>query len=264
MVTFAGLAVGTPAVVEHGVLRTAGLRVDLRTDVVWSPTLVGPAIPRAREAEAHRRLVEILMAEAPAQSLARLLAPWAGRTRDGAGTANGVRTPETTVAADAVWREAVCGLGTLFGLGRRRHPAHGGRADGDGPDAREDRARAAIETLAGRGPGLTPSGDDFLVGVLHAVTCWPDLAAAGLAADLHARIAAVAVPRTTRISAAYLDAASRGWATSPWHALVDALAQYPAAGPLEAAARRLLATGETSGADGLTGFCWAWAHGLPG
>ena len=62
-------------------------------------------------------------------------------------------------------------------------------------------------------------------------------------------------PRTTRISRAYLEAAAQGLAIEPWHAFVRCLGSGDDA--LRATARALLRVGETSGADALTGFCWA-------
>jgi hypothetical protein len=66
----------------------------------------------------------------------------------------------------------------------------------------------------------------------------------------------VARPRTTRISAAYLDAAGQGTATEPWHGLIRALRTR--SDGVRAAVADLLRIGETSGADGLTGFCWTF------
>jgi hypothetical protein len=69
-------------------------------------------------------------------------------------------------------------------------------------------------------------------------------------------LADAATARTTQISAAYLEAAAQGLAGEPWHLMVRSLG-----GPLSktrAAARLILRVGETSGADTLTGFCWAW------
>ncbi|MDI6773224.1 MAG: DUF2877 domain-containing protein [bacterium] len=118
-------------------------------------------------------------------------------------------------------------------------------------------AHAVAAQIAGRGPGLTPSGDDLLTGIVHAVTLWPKLAdAAGGASRVRDLLVNAAVPHTTRISAAYLEAARQGWASEPWHALVRGIGQGPDAARV--AARRIMLIGETSGADALTGFCWAW------
>ncbi|HXF83001.1 MAG TPA: DUF2877 domain-containing protein [bacterium] len=113
--------------------------------------------------------------------------------------------------------------------------------------------RQAAGRLAGRGPGLTPSGDDALVGAMTALT----MIRGGGAARLRRAIARSAVGRTTRLSAAYLKAASRGEAGEAWHRLRDALAEG-SAGQVEEAARGVMAFGETSGADMLAGFVLAF------
>lgn len=117
--------------------------------------------------------------------------------------------------------------------------------------AQQDVAGGARK-LAGLGPGLTPSGDDVLVGALVALTVWPPSNLAGF------RQAIVdAVPgHTTRISTAYLEAAARGEASEAWHRLLAVLPQTDR-GEVVAAARRLMAFGETSGADMLSGFLLA-------
>lgn len=99
--------------------------------------------------------------------------------------------------------------------------------------------RAATRALAGLGGGLTPSGDDILIGVLYALwVCdrqqdWRDL------------IVKTAVPRTTTLSAAFLQAAAAAEATIHWHHLVDGRA---------AAVAQIQAIGHTSGRDAWTGF----------
>lgn len=104
--------------------------------------------------------------------------------------------------------------------------------------------------LAGLGPGLTPSGDDVLMGLMHAYFVrFPE----GVARERSAVIARIAVPRTTSLSGAWLYAAAEGEAGVLWHRLVDAAA----AGndpELRAAVRAILAVGHTSGADALSGF----------
>ena len=116
--------------------------------------------------------------------------------------------------------------------------------------AEDDRAVArATELLAGLGEGLTPAGDDFLVGALHAL--W---ALRGEGAQPLARlVATVAAPRTTDLSAAWLESAANGRAAPPWRALIAALAPEGEEG-LEGALAEVLATGHTSGAASLAGF----------
>lgn len=104
--------------------------------------------------------------------------------------------------------------------------------------------------LAGLGPGLTPAGDDFLMGAIYA--SWiihpPEIAR-----TLAERLAETACLLTTSLSAAWLRAAGRGEAGYVWHSFFEALAGKQLARAREAA-DTILAVGETSGADALAGF----------
>lgn len=98
---------------------------------------------------------------------------------------------------------------------------------------------AGAYSLAGRGNGLTPTGDDVLMGLLYGLWVW-DLKYKWIQA-----IVETAVPRTTTLSAAFLRAAAAGEATIHWHHLVNGRAH---------AIQNILSIGHTSGADALTGF----------
>lgn len=109
----------------------------------------------------------------------------------------------------------------------------------------------AVAALAGWGPGLTPSGDDFLAGLMLAL--WAQQGEA--ARPLCARIATAAAPRTTRLSGAFLRAAAAGLVDARWQRLLEALAS----GTLEAvdaATQAVLAFGASSGLEMLVGFLW--------
>ncbi|SDH43196.1 DUF2877 domain-containing protein [Nonomuraea jiangxiensis] len=111
-------------------------------------------------------------------------------------------------------------------------------------------AVTAAEQLVGLGPGLTPSGDDVLAGLL--VTLRQLGAAAGveravwLAGWLAAAVTFDAGTRTTPISATLLHCAARGEASPEVSAVLRAVA---AGQGLEPALRRLHRLGHTSGAD---------------
>ena len=136
-----------------------------------------------------------------------------------------------------------------------QEPAHllvDGLLAGDEPACLE-----AAQRLAGLGGGLTPSGDDFIVGALYAR--WlihPADATLGIAIAEHA------APRTTCLSAAWLKAAARGEAGSLWHTLIAALIAKDDA-CLQAAAIDLLRIGHTSGADALAGFMAVLCRSVP-
>jgi hypothetical protein len=113
-------------------------------------------------------------------------------------------------------------------------------------------AAAVAQQLAGLGPGLTPSGDDLLVGAL-AFSAWGERA--GVLAEggaLRAALRDAAVPRTTRFAAQMIGAAARGHVFSPLARLLGGLLRRETAGPPDIAP--LLAVGETSGGDMLTGM----------
>ncbi len=107
----------------------------------------------------------------------------------------------------------------------------------------------AAKQLAGTGPGLTPAGDDLLVGVMHGI--WATLSE-NQAVLLSTAIAEAAIPRTHALSAAWLAAAARGEAAELWHQLLGAISSEDPSG-LQRSVLRILPTGHTSGADALGG-----------
>jgi Protein of unknown function (DUF2877) len=96
-----------------------------------------------------------------------------------------------------------------------------------------------VYDLAGAGIGLTPAGDDILLGLLYGLWVW------------HPRrrfiqlIVRTAAPRTTTLSAAFLKAAEEGEAAVGWHNLVRGR---------PGAIEQILSTGSTSGRDAWNGF----------
>ncbi|MDQ2721841.1 MAG: DUF2877 domain-containing protein [Actinomycetota bacterium] len=101
---------------------------------------------------------------------------------------------------------------------------------------------AAVAGLLGRGPGLTPSGDDVLAGYLLAT------AAFGMhIAELRRSVADRAPQATSALSAQLLRHAARGEAVGELIELVSALI-HPAPRTLPAVTARLLQVGHTSGA----------------
>lgn len=112
---------------------------------------------------------------------------------------------------------------------------------------RQEAADQAVFRLVGLGPGLTPSGDDLLCGLLGA------LAAAG-----DARFEAVRrevmrhLDRTTSASKDYLTQACTPWWTGLLHGFFAAIAEPD--GDIAGAFRRLAARGHSSGIDQAAGL----------
>jgi hypothetical protein len=105
---------------------------------------------------------------------------------------------------------------------------------------------AAAQQLAGLGPGLTPAGDDFVLGVMAAL--W----LLGERNPLPAMAAACAT-RTTLLSGAFLRAAAQGQFMEGWHHLAHALDRQDEPGSRRAV-RQIAAFGASSGRDSLAGF----------
>jgi hypothetical protein len=104
------------------------------------------------------------------------------------------------------------------------------------------------ELLIGLGPGLTPSGDDYLGGMLVALRLWSLPAQAAALWDwLGPKLAA----RTSEISAAHLAAASQGEAHEALHESLRRLVVHSR--PWSDVLGTLSAVGHCSGWDGLAG-----------
>lgn len=106
--------------------------------------------------------------------------------------------------------------------------------------------------LAGLGIGLTPAGDDFLVGVMHGLWAVRDRPTAD---QLSKTILAASAGRTNILSTAWLEAAAEGEVGETWHTLLGAV-QDQNMDLLKEAVFRILPTGHTSGADALGGFLY--------
>ncbi|RAY13237.1 hypothetical protein DPM19_21145 [Actinomadura craniellae] len=169
------------------------------------------------------------------------------------------------------------GVLPLAGLARSVRALEGALPEGDcglaghpGPKALADRCAAgdlahavdAAERIVGLGPGLTPSGDDVLAGLLVSLRLVGSAVGEGgtavwLADWLGAAVTAHADTRTTSLAATLLHCAARGQAGAEVAAVLRAVAGHE---PMEPAVRRLLAAGHTSGADlawGLLAGCRA-------
>jgi hypothetical protein len=155
------------------------------------------------------------------------------------------------------WRPPVVpgpALAARAGAGMDLLPEAGSSALADDPAAgavpdalRRGDLPAAVAALAGRGPGLTPAGDDVLAGLLLV------LAIVGRDRAEVERAAAAAAARTHAISSAFLLWAAKGQSVAPVHHLLAALADGDGAAA-ERHRSAVAALGQTSGADVLLGL----------
>lgn len=103
---------------------------------------------------------------------------------------------------------------------------------------------AVTSWFVGRGPGLTPSGDDLLVAYLFVLTLFGHEAAAPLAAALMQQRF-----KTTAISRGYLEAASDGYVNSLIYHFYQLVAVNADKQQLKEAIKAIMAMGHTSGKD---------------
>jgi hypothetical protein len=126
-----------------------------------------------------------------------------------------------------------------------------------------DEAASALNRLVGRGPGLTPSGDDVIVGLLSGLwsTAGEQPAARAFLDALGAAVTAAAAA-TGDISRTYLTLAAHGHFAEPLIVVVHHIGAGADRSAIEAAAAAALRVGHSSGGDGVFGLLLglgAWA-----
>jgi hypothetical protein len=112
----------------------------------------------------------------------------------------------------------------------------------------------AVRRATGRGPGLTPSGDDVLVGILAVLTA-PGVSA--MCGPVAARLRSALAPTlatTNAISRALLCQAAKGHVSRPVWELTSAVLSGSAAASFSQARADVLSTGATSGGDTCAGL----------
>jgi Protein of unknown function (DUF2877) len=225
-----GLRQGQTAFISNERLTIGDLLFDFRNCATWRapPWPAASATLLATCAEIAQRAA----AESPADSLARAVF----------GT---VDTPLARLARPRIAKlESWLCAGWAKREARAHHPSSRTIVGGHGA-SRLSPPYGSVHDLVGLGPGLTPSGDDFLVGALAALDA---LAQTNMHAALgHAVVAAA--DRTSPMSASFLRAAAAGHIGENLHMMVAAIVTGDADAAVAAAAR----IGHTSGWDALAG-----------
>ncbi|MGZ9221918.1 MAG: DUF2877 domain-containing protein, partial [Anaerolineales bacterium] len=116
-------------------------------------------------------------------------------------------------------------------------------------------ASSSIEKLIGLGAGLTPSGDDLLVGYLAGLWCavWDKSERAQFVTNL-GKVVVRLSGQTNDISRTYLYHASRGQVLSRLADLAEAICRRENPDRLLATAESAMQAGHTSGMDAVTGL----------
>lgn len=120
----------------------------------------------------------------------------------------------------------------------------------------------AVAGLLGLGPGLTPSGDDLLGGMLVALRGMPDAASHPSVDALAACVTRYAAVKTNRISSAMLEQSAQGYSSAAQHDLLRCLLGAQSRPGTSKTALDLVRTGHTSGWDALAGILLGVCCGL--
>jgi Protein of unknown function (DUF2877) len=127
-------------------------------------------------------------------------------------------------------------------------------------------AMISVQSLIGLGHGLTPSGDDFLVGYLAGLWCMAgaNLSRIQFLMALDSELSQVS-RNTNDISCTYLRSAAKGHVSEPIAKLAQRLNQANNVSNIRAATQAALQVGHTSGSDGVLGLLLGYLvwQGLP-
>jgi hypothetical protein len=118
----------------------------------------------------------------------------------------------------------------------------------------------AMRPMIGLGPGLTPSGDDFLVGFLAGLwtTAGNEPARLRFLNAASSWLCRAAEGRTNSISHAYLESAARGHVSEPIATLAQQVSLAQDVGGVRVATQAAMSVGHTSGAAGTLGLLLGW------
>jgi Protein of unknown function (DUF2877) len=234
------LGVGQPVACRGGILRISGseLSVDLRTASLWHIDLKGLQID----------LHQPDTAQAWAAAWLELL-----KHRSGSGIfAMIAGIPATTQYP---------GIAPIETLAERAVETISVLIDAT-HHLEVDAVIAAFRPLIGLGPGLTPSGDDFIVGYLTGLwsTAGNDSSRLRFISSLGAWLSQASTG-TNAISRTYMKSAVNGNVSEPIATLAQRVGQGKGMASVRQATRIALQVGHTSGADGVLGLLLGLSSG---
>lgn len=228
----AGLQPGMVCLVERGVITipAANLRLDRQQSQPWNPRpQLAPGVCPPKCLQQNLALLEAyLSAHASPDGLAGLACFSSETSAEKAGAGSRL--------LHVAWSAA---QHLLDGIAQQRLSL----------------ARQGVSALIGLGPGLTPSGDDVLTGLIAAALVLGG--AVGQPVTFYQRLSAealaIAYSRTNKLSITWIEYAGRGEVAEHLGRLLKALIQSNAS-LVEQAAQEVLSSGATSGGDIVAGI----------
>lgn len=228
----AGVHEGETVVFERGLIRVGrGLSFALANAVVWKPPPWPDVVPEVLGAAIAA--LQLRMRH-PSGQVQRQASP------NQAPPALADRTDRNDAASLTIERRVTLSMATLADW-LDYHLSGSAELD--------DAGRDAVMGLIGLGPGLTPSGDDVIAGLILALHA---AARRETANQLAAFVRAIPPDATSKLSRWLLEAAIAGHPSEAMHAMIVALLSGDTAA-LPAALAGLEAIGHTSGTDMLAG-----------
>jgi hypothetical protein len=222
------LTVGGPVGCRADVLRMAGLSIDLGTAKPWQAELAAAGVD-----------LQVPQVAQAWRAAWRMLEQGHRRARN----------THVALLSRTLDRRALC-----LARATRRLRVH--------------EATQAVEGLIGCGPGLTPSGDDLIVGFLAGLWSTSDDPAQCTFRRALCVAVAAAARLTGDISRVYLTHASHGGFAEPLATLAARIGDGVPVGEIERLTAAALRVGHTSGGDGVLGLLLglgAWsAHPVSG
>ena len=227
---FPPVTVGAPVLMSSGtmVLPSAGIAISAHLDAVWYPPAASDkARPVSERLESLRHLAQTIVSRKESPGLGAVLPsllglPVAGRVP---------RDHEPVLSSIVLLRQIL--------------------RDGNASHAAE-----IINGLLGTGRGLTPSGDDFVLGLLLVLNRWPKAVwPGGDLRQLNLRVVEAAYQKTTTLSANLIECAAGGGSDERLVNVADGLLT---GNPGESECiSYVLEWGDSSGVDALVGMAVA-------
>lgn len=236
------IRVGQPVACRGGILRIgeAGFSIDLRTARPWRIDLTGLHIDLSQSSQARAWTVawSELKNSARKSDLSKTIIDMYSSSRQRHGN---------SVALECLVHSSGHTVPALLQATK---------------NFQSEKAKASIRRLIGWGPGLTPSGDDFLVGYLAGLWSTTDTSPARtqFLATLDRELSETA-GTTTDISCMYLRSAAQGHVSEPIANLAHRLKRANNITSVKTAVHVALQVGHTSGTDGVAGLllgCLPW------
>ncbi len=208
----------------------SGISISNSKAEIWNPPIPNdsPILPKERTRLIHRLAIDVYQSK-PEAALSKLLLYLSG-----------------SIQGDVILGDQFLGFRTIidkieYQLAQRDW----------------DALKPTLISLLGMGSGLTPSGDDIIIGLLLSLNRWGSVLLPGLVlTNLNQTVAAAAYHSTTTVSANLIECAAMGLADERLIAANDYLATGNSQQPKISSG--LLSWGNSSGVDALVGMIIAF------